>query len=432
MLELLNDVFAVGPFIPHGHCYLWLPALVWLHVGTDSLIALAYYVMPIILISFVRKRSDLPFNWMFLMFGAFIIACGTTHVMSVWNLWYPTYWLAGGVKTVTAAVSLATAGLLVPLVPKALALPSPAQLAALNRQLHEQIRERERAEVALRQANDELEKRVQERTTALREANEALQTEVIERRKAEEALRQAHDELEMRIRDRTAELTRANGDLHAEVTQRQHVEAQLTAALEQKDLLLQEVHHRVKNNLQLMTSLLNLQARTLPDPQLGRILDESRQRIQAIAFMHEIFHRTADLGRLEAQPYLRTLLDHLVRVYRLPGQDVRLSLDLAALSWDVNQAMACGLILHELVSNSLTHAFPLGRAGEIAVTLRLEPPGACTFVVHDTGVGLPEAFNIHTTPSLGLRLVTLLARQLEGTFTLTRDGGTRVAVTFPC
>jgi TRAP-type C4-dicarboxylate transport system permease small subunit len=119
-------------------------------VGTDSLIALAYYVMPIILISFVRKRSDLPFNWMFLMFGAFIIACGTTHVMSVWNLWYPTYWLSGGIKAGTAAVSLTTASLLVPLVPKALALPSPAQLEALNGQLREQIREREHAELALR------------------------------------------------------------------------------------------------------------------------------------------------------------------------------------------------------------------------------------------------------------------------------------------
>jgi len=186
MLELLKEVFAGGPFIPHGHCYLWLPALVWLHVGTDSLIALAYYVMPIILISFVRKRPDLPFNWMFLMFGVFIIACGTTHVMSVWNLWYPTYWLSGGIKAGTAAVSLATACLLVPLVPKALALPSPAQLEVLNRQLQEQIRERERAEVALRQANDELEKRVQERNTALREANEVLRTEVSERNRAEQ------------------------------------------------------------------------------------------------------------------------------------------------------------------------------------------------------------------------------------------------------
>jgi hypothetical protein len=185
MIELLNDMFAGGPFIPHGHCYLWLPGLVWLHVGTDSLIALAYYVMPIILISFVRKRPDLPFNWMFLMFGAFIIACGTTHVMNVWNLWYPTYWLSGGIKAGTAAVSLATASLLVPLVPKALALPSSAQLEALNGQLREHIQEREHAEVALRQANDELEKRVQERTAALCEANEALRTEVIERRKAQ-------------------------------------------------------------------------------------------------------------------------------------------------------------------------------------------------------------------------------------------------------
>src|SRR6266850_401231 len=192
MIELLNDVFAGGPFIPHGHCYLWLPELVWLHVGTDSLIALAYYVMPIILISFVRKRSDLPFNWMFLMFGAFIIACGTTHVMNVWNVWYPTYWLSAGIKAGTAAVSLATASLLVPLVPKALALPSPAQLEALNGQLREQIRERAHAEVALRQANDELETRVQERTTALREANEVLRTEVIERKRAEQRLVAQH------------------------------------------------------------------------------------------------------------------------------------------------------------------------------------------------------------------------------------------------
>ena len=296
MIELLNEVFAGGPFIPHGHCYLWLPALVWLHVGTDALIALAYYVMPIFLISFVRKRSDLPFHWMFLMFGAFIIACGTTHVMSVWNLWYPTYWLSGGIKAGTAAVSLATASLLVPLVPKALTLPSPAQLEALNGQLREHIREREHAEVALRQANDELEKRVQERTTALRAANEALQTEVIERRKAEEALRQAHDELEMRIHERTAELTRANTDLHAEVLQRQHTEAQLTTALHQKDVLFREVHHRVKNNLQIISSLLSLQSRYISDPQTLQTFNDTRNRIRAMALIHGVLDQADDFA----------------------------------------------------------------------------------------------------------------------------------------
>jgi PAS domain S-box-containing protein len=199
MSEFLKDVFAAGPFIPHGHCYLWLPELVWLHVVADSLIALTYYVMPIILVYFVRKRQDLPFNRMFLMFGAFIVACGTTHLMSVWNLWYPTYWLSGGVKALTASVSSATAFLLVPLVPRALALPSPAQLAALNRQLHEHIGERERAEAALREANDELERRVQERTTALLEANEALQAEVVERRKVEEALRKSEERFRLAV-----------------------------------------------------------------------------------------------------------------------------------------------------------------------------------------------------------------------------------------
>jgi two-component sensor histidine kinase len=172
----------------------------------------------------------------------------------------------------------------------------------------------------------------------------------------------------------------------------------LKAALHHKDVLLQEVHHRVKNNLQVVTSLLNLQAGAVPDPQLRRILQESRQRIQAIAFMHEIFHQTSDRGHLEVHAYFRTLLNHLFQVYRLPEQSIRLHLDLAALSWNVDQAMTCGLILHELVSNSLTHAFPLSRAGEIAVTLQPEPRGSCTLVVSDTGVGLPEGFDLHTTP----------------------------------
>jgi PAS domain S-box-containing protein len=195
MAEFVHDLLTSGPFMPHGHCYLWMPALVWLHVVSDALIALAYYVMPAMLVYFVRKRHDLPFNSMFLMFGAFIIACGTTHLVGVWTLWFPTYWFAGGVKVATAGLSLATACLLLPIVPRTLALPRPAELEAVNRELETQVVERQRAEEELRRAHRELERRVVERTARLAALNTALQTEVAERRRGEDALRESEARL---------------------------------------------------------------------------------------------------------------------------------------------------------------------------------------------------------------------------------------------
>ena len=429
MIELLNDVFAGGPFIPHGHCYLWLPELVWLHVGTDSLIALAYYVMPIILISFVRKRSDLPFNWMFLMFGAFIIACGTTHVMNVWNVWYPTYWLSRGIKAGTAAVSLATASLLVPLVPKALTLPSPAQLEALNGQLREQIREREHAEVALRQVNDELETRVQERTAALRAANEALRTEVIERRKAEAALRHAHDALEMRIGERTAELTRANTDLHAEVTQRPHMAAQLTTALQQKDILFRDVHHRVKNTLHIISSLLSLQARYISDPQTLQTFNDTRNRIRAMALIHGVLDQAHDFARVDFARYLQQLTTHLCHSYGMNAKAIAMHTHAQDIWLNTEVAGACGLIVHELVSNALKHGFPDGGAGAIHVSMD-HTHRQYRLPVTDHGIGLPAAFHLHTPTSLGFKLILALANQLSAHLAFERHGGTRFSLTF--
>lgn len=139
-------------FMPHGMCYLWEPGLVWLHVVSDSLIALAYYSIPALLVYFVSKRRDVPFPWIFWLFGAFIIACGSTHLMEVWTLWHPDYWVSGFVKAFTAAVSLCAGLELVPLIPQALALPSPAQLEAVNRNLENQILERQKMESALRQS----------------------------------------------------------------------------------------------------------------------------------------------------------------------------------------------------------------------------------------------------------------------------------------
>ncbi|MEC4817344.1 MAG: histidine kinase dimerization/phospho-acceptor domain-containing protein, partial [Scytonema sp. PMC 1069.18] len=188
--------FFSGNFIPHGHCYLWKPELVSLHVISDIIIALSYYSIPLTLLYFVKKREDVPFKTVFLLFGAFIISCGTTHMMEVWTLWYPVYWLSGTIKAVTAIVSFYTALTLIPLVPQALALPSPAQLEAANRALQEENTERLRVEKELRQYKDHLEFLVEQRTAELEKANQQLQEEIIQRQRSQERMAKLLKELE--------------------------------------------------------------------------------------------------------------------------------------------------------------------------------------------------------------------------------------------
>jgi PAS domain S-box-containing protein len=163
-----------GGWMPHGACYLWQPSLLWLHAVSDSLIALAYFSIPLLLLYIVRRRRDLPFNWMVVCFGVFILACGTTHALGVYNIWVPTWWLSGGVKAVTAVASLTTAGLLWRLLPDVLTLPSPRQLAAANTALQEEVAERKRAAVGLRAGQTDLENRVEAHTRELAAANRAL------------------------------------------------------------------------------------------------------------------------------------------------------------------------------------------------------------------------------------------------------------------
>lgn len=153
--------------MPHGHCFFWRPDILWLHVISDALIVFSYYLIPFALVYLVRRRRDLAFNWMFLMFGVFILACGTTHLMAIYNLWHSAYRLEGVVKAITALASVPTAILLFRLLPLAIALPSPAQLKA-------QIEERRKAEAEVRKLNAELERRVEERTARLRRANDVL------------------------------------------------------------------------------------------------------------------------------------------------------------------------------------------------------------------------------------------------------------------
>jgi signal transduction histidine kinase len=167
MLEFFRRLFD-SDFMSHGGCYFWRPELVWLHVSSDTFIVLAYVMIPFSLIQLVRKRKDLEFNWMFVMFGAFILACGATHFMNIWNIWHSAYRLDGVLKAITAFASIPTAILMFRLVPQAVALPSAEDL-------RREIENRTRAEAEVRSLNADLERRVAERTALLQRSNAALQ-----------------------------------------------------------------------------------------------------------------------------------------------------------------------------------------------------------------------------------------------------------------
>ncbi len=155
-MGLLEQLFSTREFMPHGMCYEWDSRVIFLHVASDAVIALAYYSIPLTLVYFVRKRKDLAFDWMFVCFAVFIVACGTTHFMEILNIWHPTYWLSGVIKAITAVVSLATAFLLIRLVPQALALPSPEQLRHANAALQNEVQERLAAARKVEALNREL------------------------------------------------------------------------------------------------------------------------------------------------------------------------------------------------------------------------------------------------------------------------------------
>ncbi len=170
----------------HGHCYLWKPQLVWLHAGSDFLIALSYYSIPLLLIHFVRRRQDVPFQGIFLLFSTFILSCGTAHLLEIWTLWHPDYWLSGLMKAITAIVSLYTASELVPLLPKALAMPSPAQLELANLALEHEIAEHKQTVAALKKSQQRLSLLVQQTPLAVIEWN--LDSEVCEWNPAAETI----------------------------------------------------------------------------------------------------------------------------------------------------------------------------------------------------------------------------------------------------
>jgi two-component sensor histidine kinase len=266
-------------------------------------------------------------------------------------------------------------------------------------------------EAALQRANAHLEQRVRARTTELTQTNAALQAEI-----------QAHKQIE---HEQSLLLVR-------EQVLRRRLEAQLRAALQEKEVLLKEVHHRVKNNLQVVASLLDMQADTIEDLSIRTLFEDSQQRIQSIALIHESLYQSGDvMAQVNAADYLPRLSQRLFEAYRSPSDRLTLKVQAEPVWLAVQTAVPCGLLITELVTNSFKHAFPDGLVGEIHMTLRRDPAGACVLIVGDTGVGLPESLDARATESLGWQLVRLLTEQLRGTIALEGHGGTTVTITFP-
>lgn len=612
------EFFDSGAFIPHGHCYLWNPWLVWLHILSDLFTAIAYYSIPIGLVYFVQKREDLPFKWIFWLFSLFIIFCGTTHLMEIWTLWNPHYWVSGVVKALTAIISVYTAASVVPLIPQLLALPSHAQLAAMNVALEREIKERKqteleltrsrdlreaiynesadaiflvdsisllifdcnqramemfevkskeeligiegrtlqkeqftdeeilkivediqkfgfwsseieyvtrkgkpfwgniaaktidvagkainmvrvkdvsdrkRAEEHIRKLNIELEAKVQERTLELSQANAELEIEVSERKLTEErfhlvlknspitvfmqdldlrytwlynpSLQTNHDEIlgktdsdlllapddaqkisdikqrvltsgvgvreevfvsadsQKRYFDLTVEPHHdLNGEVNGigcvalDITWRKQSEEDLRAAYEREIILTKEIHHRVKNNLQIVSGLLYLQARQVKDQKMRDIIHSSRDRIQSMALLHEKLYQSKNLENIDFIAYIQSLTRNLRNSYASKSAAISLNINAEPINVDIDTAIYCGLIINELVSNSFKYAFPEGHSGQIVIEFSKNSDDSYGLIVSDNGVGMPEVIDLKHAKNLGLQLVySLVTEQLKG------------------
>ncbi len=255
-------------------------------------------------------------------------------------------------------------------------------------------------------------------------------TDVTERHKAREQLQRAHDELGRRVRDRTAALTLANKRLGAEIGERKRAEKLLRASLEQKELLLREVHHRVKNNLQIISSLIKLPLRHSKLSPLAGIVQETQNRIRSIWLIHEKLYLSENLQIVDFSEYVRTLTQNLFESYSVKREQVGLEFDCDAVTLDIDTAVPCGLIVNEVVSNSIRHAFPDGRHGVVAISLKRTDSGGCRLTVRDNGVGLPPEADPESRKTLGISIVEALVRQIHGSMRWDRDHGTSFSVEF--
>ncbi|MFB2923089.1 PAS domain S-box protein [Aerosakkonema funiforme] len=215
-----------------------------------------------------------------------------------------------------------------------------------------------------------------------------------------------------------------------DITERENAEEQIKASLKEKEVLLKEIHHRVKNNLQIISSMIDLQSQFIDSPEMMNIFLDSQSRIQSMALIHEQLYQSKDLAKIDFSDYVANLVDNLFSSYGVDQELIKYIIDIDNVCLNLDTSIPCGLIINELVSNALKHAFPYGREGEIWVQLYLDEQNHIILSVSDNGIGFPENLNFQKIEtSLGLQLVCTLTKQLKGNIELDRNNGTRFKLT---
>ena len=217
---------------------------------------------------------------------------------------------------------------------------------------------------------------------------------------------------------------------YGQVAELERVEETFKASLRQQEMLLREVHHRIKNNLQIISSLLDIQASSVEDPHIVEMFMDIQNRVIAMALIHETLYQSGDLRMVNFGVYVRTLAEQIFRSYNVLPDRIALQIRADEVMLDTNQAIPCGLILNELLSNCLKHAFPDERAGEIRIELRSDAAPQVTLIVRDTGIGFPAGMDSCHPETLGLQLVHSLTEQLGGRLETESHSGTTFTLTF--
>lgn len=297
-------------------------------------------------------------------------------------------------------------------------------------QLHLQLRHMTHAQT---RQNDILTAEIEQRKvvqTRLSQINHKLEREVSDRIAAQQALNKLNEGLEQRVEQRTILLKKSNHQLKQEVLERQQAETKLKNSLMEKEVLLKEIYHRVKNNLLVVSSILELQTNYIDDPEIVKMLKNSQDRIHSMALVHEQLYRSDNLKEIDLSAYIKALLAKISDSHYNREKEIELIPNTTSINLNIETAHSCGLIINELVTNALEHAFSDRDSGSVWIYLSRTDDNEIILTIKDNGIGVPENFNFNKTDSLGLRLVRILTRQLEGNLEIDVNQGTSFKLTF--